>query len=275
MLSLDFYYSMNQIHASHTRATLKNIADFVFFNAKQRGKCGSSSSCLGQEQEEQATEIQALPRKQQKVHWNLHRASPACSLARTRKLLASLGRARWTASATHMGHRLATTGWRLQRPWATGYHMHHLRTTGHRTSWLASKREEALRSAAGGQIGHWAVDTGPTAYGLAVGKQRALWTAAAGHIIQRLTGYRQAGAGDDGRYRDKTGALARSGHIVHSGRTPRGRTVAGHTVEWLAAGGFHAGLLAVVGEPGLVLTTAGYIEDISAAPIGRAEGHRW
>lgn len=97
--------------------------------------------------------------------------------------------------------------------------------------------------------------------------------AAARHIAQRSITYWEAGSRDARRSKKKTGALAGSGHIATRGRAAGSFTVAGITAGQLAAGRFTAGLLAIVQEPGMVLTAAGQAENIPTAHIHRAEGN--
>jgi hypothetical protein len=151
--------------------------------------------------------------------------------------------------------------------------MNGLRTIGHTTQGAASISEKAQGSAVVGKTGEGAIATGHEAYGMATIDDGTLWTAAAGHIAQWSVGCWEAGAGDEGRSRNKARSLAESGNIVSSGRVARCFHVVGLPVSWLTASWFSASLLAVVCDPGTILTATGQAEDIAIAHICRAEGN--
>lgn len=184
-------------------------------------------------------------------------------------LQASLGRARWTASAEHVGQSLATAGVRLQRSEAAGHNVHCLRIVGQTPRGSVPVREEVQGSAAVGQTGQGAIATGHTACGLETSDQGSRWTTVAGYIAQRPIGYWEAGAGEEGRGWQKARSLAGPRHVVN-----RGRAAGGLAVGRLAAVRLPRGLLTVAWEPSLVLTDPRYTEYISTAHICRAEGNR-
>ena len=137
---------------------------------------------------------------------------------------------------------------------------------------LASAENGIQRSEAAGHNAKVVRTTGQTALGAVSRSEEAQGPAAAEHVVQRSTGYREAGARGVS-YRKKTDSSAGSGHVARSGRAAGSLTVAVLTGGWLASGRFTAGLLAIVQDPGTVLTATGHAKDIATTHICRAEGN--
>lgn len=204
---------------------------------------------------------------------NFNPGSSPLLFPRTRMLLPSLCRARWTTGAKDGGHWLATTRDRLQRSEAMWHNVNGLRAIPHTTWRPASIRDNAHGSAAVGYTREWPVAAArPTAHRLAVVDEGTHRPVAARHKAHRPTGCWVADTRDDGRSWKIARALTGSGNIA-SRRATGVFIVAGFMAAWLASGAFSKGLRAVVHEPGMILTVAGYAEDLSTSHVWRTEGN--